>query len=184
MKRLISALATIMAIGTPANSQVMLSYMMDSDHQTIWNNLIERGVSVHVNEHTECKTNEILRGMYYGAGQKPRLDICQEWAHPGIQVEWTEKDLHALRHEAFHYVQDCIDGTTDHKLNQVFDTDKDRENIRKGLGTKVDLITKIYKGKYNVSDEIYNLELEAHWAADWLLPEQIASLITKHCTVK
>ena len=70
--------------------------------------LQRNGVKVSVNP-KECGSRDAM-GFYVSGSSW--LVVCQDNAEPGGPVvEWTRNDLDTLRHEAQHYIQDCIAGS-------------------------------------------------------------------------
>ena len=180
IRRILATLALI-TMSTSANAGVLLTYGIDPDHQQIMDSLIARNVHVGVNEHDECKSESTVRGLYSAINGKPYVHVCQKWLNDAVPVEWSEYDLYALRHEAYHYVQDCKDGSINMQLQRINGSDQDLVHMVHQLGPLADKIRRIYSGKYNVSDHIMEIELEAHWAAYRLSPSNITSLINKYC---
>ena len=83
---------------------------------------IERaGVKVIINDPFCDESWTGLMGFY--AGKERTLVVCQDNRVDGdpTPVAWTDNDLDTLRHEAQHFIQDCMVGTNhDHLLHPVY----------------------------------------------------------------
>ena len=78
------------------------------DHDYLWKTLTSSGLSIYINPQW-CWKNSDLLGAYIGTHKV--LIVCQEnKINPGKAVEWTAEDLDTFRHEAHHFVQDCMAG--------------------------------------------------------------------------
>ena len=77
------------------------------------------GVNVVIN-HKACDELGNVMGFY--SGNKRLLVVCQDNRGPnGEIVNWTANDLDTLRHEAQHFIQDCVLGNKhDHVLGPVY----------------------------------------------------------------
>jgi len=89
-------------------------------HQQLWATLASTGLELKLNP-AECAEEPNIFGWY--SGVQDELVICQELSTtPGEEVAWTAEDLDTLRHEAHHFVQDCMRGAPmDHDLGVVYE---------------------------------------------------------------
>ena len=87
------------------------------DHYRLYRTLQENGITVTINPRT-C--NKGFDGMYQPT--KRLLTVCQDYGIPGgAEVDWTANDYDTLRHEAQHFIQDCMVGTNhDGHLEPLF----------------------------------------------------------------
>ena len=77
-------------------------------HITLVEALLSEGVNVQINP-KKCGKIKVS-GYYHGPSRA--LAICQDNGTPGgPAVAWTDNDLDTLRHEAQHFIQDCLAGS-------------------------------------------------------------------------
>ena len=104
------------ALATPTNRGEGSLYA----HEVLVQQLRNAGLDVQVN-HGHCDSDPGMMGFY--AGQERLLVVCQDNAAIGQRspVDWTDNDLDTLRHEAQHFIQDCMLGNNhDHQLGNVY----------------------------------------------------------------
>jgi hypothetical protein len=137
--------------------------------------LQRNGVKVSVNPKI-CGERDSM-GFY--SSSRDWLVVCQDNAVPGGPlVEWTENDLDTLRHEAQHFVQDCVAGNAgDNALSPVYRSPT--ELAQKHLGSnRIAQITKAYRAG-GASDLTLLLEYEAFAVAAMNIPlDQISDMKT------
>ena len=94
------------------------NYGVDSNHAQLISAVESTGVDFLLNPQ-EC--NSIPAYGWY-SGTKNHLVVCQENRDrsSSAAVEWTAEDLDTLRHEAQHLLQDCRDGSLDHRLLPIY----------------------------------------------------------------
>ena len=114
--------ATIAALGISAPSMAAPSYL-NRQHTRLWNTLESAGVSMHLNPSSLCNKPDAPMGIYvYDQRYGSLIGICQDNRTPtGEQVAWSDNDLDTLRHEAMHFIQDCVDYRIDGRLSPYFD---------------------------------------------------------------
>ena len=137
------------------------------------------GVDVQVN-HAKCQEEEGLNGFY--SGRHRVLVVCNDQYVPDVNEApaWTQNDYDTLRHEAHHFLQDCVVGSNhDHHLN-VFTRDPEGFALRV-LGPRVvDAITRNYRQR-TASNHILRLEYEAFATARLNIPLKQAEAIGTVC---
>lgn len=168
---------------------------LDQGHEQLLNALGERDVVVAINPPQVCEMEgrEDLQGVYFYSPRhgKGAIAICQDNAINSDEVQWTANDLDTLRHEAFHYLQDCIGGL-DGDMNQYFDgpggispDDGTYEEVWMALSVMninpYDIINRyIDMG----ADELtVKLELEAFMVASMANGDDIAELVQDSCPI-
>ena len=108
-----TALAAVLALAPAAQA-----LNVDSGHITLGRAVVATGIDLKINP-TECFTDNDSFGWYWAA--RNELVICQENAtQPNVEVRWTAEDFDTLRHEAHHLTQDCLDGTTDGDIQNIY----------------------------------------------------------------
>lgn len=186
LKRLATIAATFFlsapALATPVPSN------LDADHTYLWHSLQRNGVKIFLNDNRPCyRDGKKIHGVYvvHPSSRTPMLAICQEnGTRTGYAAEWTYEDLDTLRHEAAHFLQDCLDGSIDSNLRQYYNG--------RGVGTYSDVlrelgpsevarISKAYRDS-NVSSETIRLELEAFFIANTVRADLIGREINRYCS--
>ena len=148
-------------------------------HATLVETIKSAGVSVVVN-HEDCDNGDGLMGYY--SGRKRLLVICQDNRTPGSgkQVNWTPNDLDTLRHEAQHFIQDCmIGGNHDHSLRPVY---KDPAGLAANVLGREGMvrIANAYRSR-GASDAVIVLEWEAFSVAAMNVPLEQSGDIQRYC---
>lgn len=162
------------AIAAPTQAEIDQHIQLINMVDSIDN--IQIGVNI-----TEICNKYGFHGAYKVVDGKGYLIICQDnrsWASSDI-VEWTDNDLDTIRHEIFHYVQDCADGKIDFNLRQVYDSIDGviEHNIERALG-----ISQTYSQRLGVrSSQNLFLEFEAFHAADTETAAGIADDVVTYC---
>jgi len=135
LKRLASALLASVAIGAPA---LAAPASLDRSHQHLWTSLERQNVQLFINPDYVCGSEDGLAGAYFYANshEVPVIVICQDNRTGEEEVAWTENDLDTLRHEAVHYLQDCIDGD----VGMTMDPYHDGDGWAPGTDTHLDVI--------------------------------------------
>ena len=148
----------------------------DRRHNRLIETLGEAGVSVYIN-HPEACDGQVL-GWYNGVGKM--IAICQENVvkYNSSQVQFSNEDYDTLRHEAHHFVQDCMIGTNhDSELKPVYEDPFQLAKTVLGFGS----MQKIYNGYKDLGKHAVILEFEAFSVAALNdIDEQIAD-IEKYC---
>lgn len=164
------------AFAAPTQDQV-------NNHLSLLNYVDSRDdITVGINVPQCSRYGDKFQGMYIAKEGYAYLIICQDNRTFGSTdiVEWTENDLDTIRHETFHYVQDCYDGAIDFGLRQVYSNIDDviDEDIDKAL-----YIASEYYNRMDLDDssDIY-LEMEAFVAASTQNANQIATDVKTYCT--
>lgn len=180
MKLLLSATLILSMAVLPAHAQ--------NTHQEIINSLSESGIETYVNAPPCYENKKKAQGMY---GIIPALGavvvVCQDNRETmGVEVEWTANDYDTLRHEAFHAMQDCLDGEIDGELIAFYTTDDKVSfgDLVEAIG--MDAASQIWTSYRSIGVGIgqSEREIEAFLAASTLSPEQIAKGIKDSCPVK
>ena len=149
-------------------------------HATLISAIERAGVTVVIND-PEC--DESWTGlMGYYSGRNRKLVVCQDNRTIGdpTPVDWTDNDLDTLRHEAQHFIQDCMIGTNhDHLLHPVY-----RFPIEYAQSVLGDEALREIAGVYRAngaSDEVVILEFEAFAVAANNVPLDQANDIARYC---
>ena len=120
-----AALTGLAVLGTSASPALATEQRWNNEgsleaHGILVQQLRDAGLDVQVN-HGHCDSDPGMMGFY--AGQERLLVVCQDNAPSGSReaVDWTANDLDTLRHEAQHFIQDCMLGSNhDHQLGNVY----------------------------------------------------------------
>jgi hypothetical protein len=186
-KYLIGTLA-LLSTSVPAQAA-----MVDAGHQYLIDRLEERGVVVAINPPPLCGPGG--RGVSGGYTYSDRygipvLGVCQDNATGTDEVAWTENDLDTLRHEAFHYLQDCNDGEVSMSLRPYYDGDgpapgtDNIEQVITYLGIEPALWIETNYEAMGADRATIRLEFEAFLAARDLDAGTIGATIDKFCPIK
>lgn len=159
----------------PASAFASSSYQ---EHLHLANVIKSAGVSVYVN-HPVCATTPGVLGMY--SGERRGIVICQEnGTAGGAAVAWTEEDYDTLRHEAQHFIQDCMVGTShDHVLGAVY---KDPIALAASILSEEEAYRIV--GRYQAqgaTEQVLVLELEAFAVARMNDPIEQAADVARYC---
>ena len=133
-------------------------------HLMLVQGLQRNGLQLVVN-HESCNG---LSGFY--SSWRKLLVVCQDnGVAGGPMVEWTANDMDTLRHEAQHFIQDCVvGGNHDNQLSSVY-----RSPAELGLevlGTdRIQRITESYRAQ-GADDPTLLLEYEAFAVARMNVP--------------
>lgn len=190
LKRIAAALAMAISISGPASA---MPRGLDHSHRHLWTALENQGVELFINPEEACDNGQVdLDGIYFYNKEyrTPVLVICQDnWdGVDGRETNWTANDLDTIRHEAFHYLQDCIDGNANFTLTPYYDgpggapgTNTYREIIQR-LGVEYAVrIAEWYSTKMNADGHIIRLEHEAFLAARDVEAGNIGESINQFC---
>ena len=150
-------------------------------HVLLVNVIESAGVNFAVN-HPFCEEKKGLNGFY--SGKSKLLVVCNDdYSATNTEPEWTANDYDTLRHEAQHFIQDCVVGTNhDHWMNNVY---RNPVTLAEGVIGKpaVDRITREYR-KRGASNHTLNLEYEAFAVAAMNQPLEQAEVMIRACEVK
>ena len=163
------------SIATPTAAEVKEGSL--EAHIALVEALQRNGVKVSVNPKVCGDRN--ANGFY--ASSRDWLVICQDNAVPGgPSVQWTANDLDTLRHEAQHFIQDCVAGVAgDNALTPVYTSPAGL--AQEHLGPKaVATITERYRAN-GASDLTLLLEYEAFTVAALNIPLDQVSDIKRAC---
>ena len=188
LKKLFITTLTLLATTAPVQAE-----MVDAQHQYLIDALRERDVAVIINPPPLCgpRAATVSGGYTYREDfDIAAIGICQDKATDVTEVAWTDNDLDTLRHEAFHYLQDCIDGNVTMTLQPYYDgtgpspgTD-DVSEVITYLGVPQALwIERQYEAR-GADKETIRLEFEAFLAARDLGAGTIGATIKRYCPVK
>lgn len=175
MKKFLFITSLLIGSVNPASA-----YQFDAGHQKLVNTLSERGVVTEINPNdSDCVE---LAGWYWLKNQQPTIGIC------AIGNTVSEND-NTLRHEAFHYLQDCASGYVNGRVNPYFENFND---VVKEYGTKKTLnVYQTYTGSYSTHPSLnlknykfIRAEVEAFYAAEFYSPVTISNLIEDSCPIR
>ena len=171
-----AALAGVAAVGLATAALANQSSVKEGSpeaHVQLVEALQRNGVKVSINP-KECGSRDAM-GFYVSGSNW--LVVCQDNAEPGgPMVGWTENDLDTLRHEAQHFIQDCVAGTSgDHALAPVYTSPT--ALAQEHLGPQaIASITQSYRAG-GASDLTLLLEYEAFAVAHLNIPlDQISDM--------
>ncbi len=173
-----TALTGLVALGCASASIAVETETKEGSNQAhvvLVEALQRNGVTVSVNPKA-CGDRNAM-GFY--SSSRDWLVVCQDDGVPGGPlVGWTANDLDTLRHEAQHFIQDCVAGDTgDDALAPVYRSPS--ALAQEHLGSKrVAAITKTYRAR-GASDLTLLLEYEAFAVAALNIPlDQISDMKT------
>ena len=192
-KLLATATAAALTMGGSVQADTRVTTRLDAGHQQLWDTLVEYGVEAHVNPGPVCNDPDSpYMGVYFYAESAgiPVLGICQDnrFAYNEAEVPWTANDLDTLRHEAIHYIQDCVDGEVSMTLDPLHDGNGPGPGtftyggVVEALG--VERAEMIANGYADKGARVIRLEHEAFLSAAVLPPEDIVTLIKYTCSAK
>ena len=148
---------------------------------SLWSTLGKLGVTTYINNPDMCDGDN--DGSYYP--HSADFVVCQDEAKGTAETKWTANDLDTLRHEAFHVLQDCMDGFEDNStLAPYTGSPKALANMLAGSSYTLPQIKAIANSyeEQGASKHVVVLELEAFAAADSLTAKQIESKLIQQCT--
>lgn len=168
-------LSAALAVSSIMPGQATTEYF--AGHQQLYGALVQAGLDVQINPKT-C-----AEGSFDGFYQPKTklLVICQDLGTPGgDEVRWTANDLDTLRHEAHHFVQDCVLGTNhDGQLKVLY---SDPATVVQGELTRDQIAHIITTYRANgATDLILVLELEAFAVAQMNNPAEQVRDIENYC---
>ena len=160
LKNLAIAAITAIATVTPAMARV------EDGTANLLRLLADNGINITINE--ECD------GTYYGAysfvGMKREMHLC-----PGASVDAV--DHSAVRHEALHAIQHCVNVARGTAVNTpVMDMDDLVEAVNNELPESV--VTFV---KENYSPELWAVEMEANLLERIATADEIAEFFVDAC---
>ncbi len=177
MKAFISAILASLTIAGPA-----FASPLPADHQTFLNTLEADGVTVLINEPADaCFGDSTRDGAYVVYEGQQYLLICQDQRKNSDLVAWTANDLDTIRHEGFHVIQDCMDGTKgDQELDTVFNS---LSSVIDSLGVVESMrIMNSYLIAYGPERHAsIKYEIEAFYAARDYSASELNSMYNKFC---
>ncbi len=177
MKAFISTILASLAIAGPAIAAPLLS-----DHQAFLNTLEADGVKVLINEPAEaCFDGSTRNGAYVVFEGQQYLVICQDNRTSSAVTTWTANDLDTIRHEGFHIIQDCMDGTKgDQELDTVFTS---QAEVIDEYGVVNSMrIMKRYVDAYGADRHgDIKYEIEAFYAARDYSATELNSMYNRYC---
>ena len=178
MKLLLSATMAVALSVTPA-----LSVELDKDHRDLIQAAEDHGASVYMNA-PPCYMKD-ASGLYaILPNVGPAIVICQDNKEETFQqVEWTENDLDTLRHESWHYVQDCLDGNRDGLLLSLHDYDDELTfgDIVESYGLMRSARIEHTYAQAGVDPKQIRNEIEAFHIAEELSAKDIARVLRAVC---
>jgi len=91
---------------------------VDPGHMALGHAIVSTGLNLKINP-APCFTKTSAQGWYWAA--RNELVICQENAtQVDVEVRWTAEDFDTLRHEAHHLIQDCVDGSINGDIQNIY----------------------------------------------------------------
>ncbi len=177
MKAFISTLLASIAIAAPA-----VAAPLPADHQQFLDTMASDGVNVHFNEPAQaCFDDSGMNGAYVVFESERYLIVCQDNRKNSDVVAWTANDLDTIRHEGFHIIQDCMDGTKgDQELDTVFNS---LSSVIDSLGVVESMrIMNSYLIAYGPERHAsIKYEIEAFYAARDYSASELNSMYNKFC---
>lgn len=184
-----SILTAIAAIGVASPAFATPEYL-NRQHSQLWETLESVGVGVYLNPREVCNKPKAPMGFYYYNSRmgKPLLAVCQDNRdYTGAEVAWTDNDLDTLRHEAVHFIQDCVDGRVDGTLDPYFDgpgpspgTLTHRDVVRRLGYSRASRIANTYAAR-GADLNVIRLEHEAFAVATYGQASDISDKIRQVC---
>lgn len=178
-----SALAILAALSlTPAANA---AEFLPPDHKALYDAVEQVGVYAYLNVDEVCLGKE-FSGIYTWSQGESALVICQDNRAGEAEVQWTANDLDTLRHEAWHIVQDCMNGArADAKLSPLGTKEEYQlMMINAAVATlgqdRVADIINGYRAR-GLSDDDVVLEIEAFLVAATTHPSIIANKLVNSC---
>ena len=165
------------AFATPARTQIQEGSLQA--HIALVDAVKRAGVSVVIN-HDHCQQVAGINGFYDGKNRL--LVICNDKYIPRLNEhpEWTANDFDTLRHEAQHFIQDCMVGTNhDHWMNNVYKNPVALGDTILGQ-SRMNRLTRLYR-EHGASDHILRLEYEAFAVARMNVPLEQSQDVQKYC---
>lgn len=191
---MLKRIATAIAALTVASPALAAPTGLDRDHLFLWSTLERHGVGVYVNPQQVCNNpKRDVDGIYFYNPNfdKAVLAVCQDnrTGEDRVEVKWTANDLDTLRHEAMHYLQDCIDGEVSMSLDPFYDgegwapgTDTYEDTIKVLGYERAYQIAVLYGEKFGADALTIQLEHEAFAVADNVNAGVIGANINAYCT--
>ena len=146
------------------------------DHDYLWKTLTSSGLSIYINPKF-CWEDHELMGAYIG--KHKALIVCQtNKTTPGKAVDWTADDLDTFRHEAHHFVQDCmVGGNFDSVLGPIY-----RDPVKLGVDVlSEDTVLRIIEVYSDKPSQTQVNEIEAFAVAALNDPIEQARDVHKFC---
>ena len=174
----LSRLTTTLAAATVALAGFTPRANASQAHADLARALVRHGVTVRLNNELCFDPDRKILGYYDGRNRL--IVVCNQRAQYLYQTDapWTREDLDTLRHEAQHFIQDCVvKGRHDHILGPLYK--KPVKWALSILGQKrASEIVGIYRSQ-GAPDSVLILELEAFAVAALNNPaEQINDIYT------
>ena len=165
---------------------------LDAQHQYLWDTMESKGVWGFVNPEKVCQDpNRDIDGAYFYSreAQHPILVVCQDnRQNPSTdEVAWTANDLDTVRHEAMHFLQDCMDDKIDQQLQPFYDGpggapgDLTYREIMRRLGEEYAYRIYLTYNNAGADSKTIRLEHEAFYVAANISPVTIAQAIDAFC---
>ena len=177
MKAFFSTFLASLAIAGPA-----IAAPLPADHQLFMDTMANDGVKVLINEPADlCFDGSTRNGAYGVIEGKQYLIICQDNRKNSDVTTWTANDLDTIRHEGFHIIQDCMDGTKgDQELDTVFTS---QSEVIDELGVVESMhIMNMYIDAYDTDRHgAIKYELEAFYAARDYSATELNSMYNRYC---
>ena len=176
----LSRLTTAAAAVTVAIAGLTPQAKADQLHADLANTLIRHGVSIQLNNHSCFDPHNKINGYYQGKNRL--IVICNQHRQYVHQTDapWTPGDLDTLRHEAQHFIQDCVLGSRhDHILGPLY-----KQPVKFALDilgrVRAEEIVKTYQS-HGANKQVLVLELEAFAVAALNNPAEQINDINKYC---
>ena len=181
MKKLLFAIS-LLFVSLPASASWDFDYRPEElQHKRLLNDVESLGVQVVIND-GYCEKLNMLNGFYFN--KKKQLYICQDnRLIDGKIVEWTENDFDTIRHEAFHLIQDCIDGKLGDGKYKSFYSDDELIQVVLDSGITMKRLRK-YVNLYTILGESSHgimLELEAISSSKVMSADDISKMLNDVC---
>ena len=147
-------------------------------HYRLYRTLQQNGITVVINPRT-CSGG--FDGMYQPL--KRLLTVCQDYGKPGgPEVDWTANDYDTLRHEAQHFIQDCVlGGNHDGQLNTLFTQAELKQFINATIGVNAARGFLQSPAYAHLDDHGRMIEAEAFAVAAAIDADDIANKVNEIC---
>ena len=194
LKRITTALVAALSLSAPAMAWSEAT-QLDPAHQVLWETLESKGVWTFVNPEKVCQDPEKdPDGAYFYAPKagRPILIVCQDNrdATDTSEVAWTANDFDTIRHEAMHFLQDCLDGEIDQELLPFYDGpggapgNITAAEVQRRLGYEWATGIALTYASAGADAATIRLEHEAFYVAANISPVTIAHAIDAFCPAK
>ncbi len=178
MKAFFSTFLASLAIAGPA-----IAAPLPADHQAFVDTMVADGVTVLINEPAEACFEEgsSRNGAYIVFEGQQYMVVCQDNRTSSAVTTWTANDLDTIRHEGFHIIQDCMDGTKgDQELDTVF-TSQSEVIDELGVVEAMRIMNSYVEAYTPDRHGAIKYEIEAFYAARDYSATELNSMYNRYC---